>query len=147
MSRCSEFVEKHKVASAESESVVDYSNSNNPNRSLQMIENLVASLQVRAPQQMPSEPRVRSLNPLVEWEGSVEHIEVDEFVARLYNVTTGELLPTEDTRFHISDLNDIQRENLKVGTVVGWVIGLQRLPNGNKQRVSELFFRIAVTNP
>jgi len=84
---------------------------------------------------------MRSLAPEMEWEGSVERIEDDAFVASLVNVTTGEVLPTEDAWFPISELNDIQRENLEVGAIFRWVIGLQRLPNGNKQRVSELFFR------
>ena len=77
----------------------------------------------------------------MEWEGSVDSIEGDEFVARLCNVTTGEILPTEEARFPVSDLNDVQRGSLEQGAIFRWVIGLQRLPNGNKQRVSELFFR------
>ncbi|MYH57125.1 MAG: hypothetical protein F4145_03740 [Boseongicola sp. SB0675_bin_26] len=141
MSRCFEGIERHNVASDEPDSVADHRASNNPSKRLQLIDNLVASMQVRASQEMPLNLGVRSLNPLMEWEGSVEGIEGDEFVARLCNVTTGELLPTEAARFPVSDLNDVQRENLEVGAIFRWVIGLQRLPNGNKQRVSELFFR------
>ena len=141
MSRCFEDVERHNVASDEPDSVADYRVSNNLNTRLQLIDNLVASMHVRASQEVPLNLGVRSLNPLMEWEGSVEGIEGDVFVARLCNVTTGELLPTEEARFPVSDLNDIQRENLEVGAIFRWVIGLQRLPNGNKQRVSELFFR------
>ena len=98
-------------------------------------------LPYRAIQNIPSGSGVRSLTPLMEWEGSVEAIEGNEFVARLTNITTGELLPTEEARFPISELNDIHRHRLEVGAIFRWVIGLQRLPNGNKQRVSELFFR------
>ncbi|MCY4153671.1 MAG: hypothetical protein OXE94_15790 [Aestuariivita sp.] len=129
------------MASDESKSVADYRASNNPNMKLQLIDNLVASIQFRAPRKTPLNSGVRSLNPLMEWEGSVEGIEGDEFVARLCNVTTGELLPTEEARFPVSDLSDTQRANLEVGAIFRWVIGLQRLPNGNKQRVSEVFFR------
>lgn len=141
MSSCLEDVETHNMASDESKSVADYRASNNPNMKLQLIDNLVASIQFRAPRKTPLNSGVRSLNPLMEWEGSVEGIEGDEFVARLCNVTTGELLPTEEARFPVSDLSDTQRANLEVGAIFRWVIGLQRLPNGNKQRVSEVFFR------
>ena len=141
MSRCFEGVGVHNMANDEPDSVVGYHSSNDANRKYQLINNLITSLQFHTSQEMFQDSGVRSLNPLMEWEGSVEGIEGDEFVARLCNVTTGELLPTEEARFPISDLNDIQRENLKVGAIFRWVIGLQRLPNGNKQRVSELFFR------
>jgi len=118
-----------------------YGTSSNQNGRDDPINDLVRSWAVRAPRKTPVNPGVRSLNPIMEWEGSVEGVEGDEFVARLCNVTAGELLPTEEARFPVSDLNDVQRGNLEKGAIFRWVVGLQRLPNGNKQRVSELFFR------
>ena len=50
-------------------------------------------------------------------------------------------MPTEEASFSFSELNEIQRDNVEVGAIFRWVIGMQRLPNGNKQRVSELYFR------
>ena len=107
----------------------------------ELIDDLFQPMQLRTVRNSSSRLETRSLTPLMEWEGSVEAIKGEEFVARLVNVATGELPPTEEARFPISELSDFQRENLKTGAIFRWVIGLQRLPNGNKQRVSELFFR------
>ncbi len=131
--------ERLKTASHDPDSA--FKSASNSNCKTETINELVAPMQLRAVQKISSRSGVRSLTPLMEWEGSVEAIESDEFVARLLNVTTGELLPTEEASFPLSELNDIQRDNLEVGAIFRWVIGLQRLPNGNKQRVSELFFR------
>lgn len=105
------------------------------------IDQVVAPLSKRIPQALSADQNVRSLNPLMEWEGSVEKIDQNGFTARLTNVLTGEELPTEEAVFSLSELNDVNRENLKIGAIFRWIIGLQRLPNGNRQRVSELYFR------
>ena len=116
-SRRFEGIGRHNVASDEPDSTADYGASNNSNGKYRLIDNFVTSLQVRASRETSLNLGVRSLNPLMEWEGSVEGIEGDEFFARLCNVTTGEVLPTEEARFPVSDLNDIDRENLEVGAI------------------------------
>ncbi len=140
-SRRFEGVERHNAATDEPDSTADHRSSSNQKGRDDPIDDLVRSWEVRAARKTPVNSGVRSLTPIMEWEGSVESIEGDGFVARLCNVTTGEILPTEEARFPVSDLNDVQRGNLEKGAIFRWVIGLQRLPNGNKQRVSELFFR------
>lgn len=141
ISRWFKDTERQNTASDQHERLTDFRTLNNQIGRKELIDNLIASTQVRAPRKISSRSGTRSLSPLMEWEGSVEGIEGDEFFARLTNVTTGEHLPTEEARFPVSELNEVQRDNLEVGAIFRWVIGLQRLPNGNKQRVSELFFR------
>ena len=83
----------------------------------------------------------RTLHPLVEWEGYVDHITNDSFVAKLVNVNTGTSLPEDEAIFSKSELSEYQLSHLETGAIFRWVIGMQRLPSGQKQRVSEVFFR------
>ena len=83
----------------------------------------------------------RSLNPISEWEGFVEYIEGNEFLVRMVNIKSGSPLPMDEATFQINDLSDYQRQHLEVGAIVRWVIGMERLPNDQRRRVSELYFR------
>lgn len=85
--------------------------------------------------------QVRSLNPIAEWEGYVEGVGDDDFWVRLVNVKSGENLPTDEARFAKSELSEFWLPHLEVGAIVRWVIGQERLPNGQRRRVSELHFR------
>ena len=83
----------------------------------------------------------RTLSPLGEWEGFVEKIEDDGFVVRMVDVKSKTSLPEELARFSKSEVADHQKERLRVGAIVRWVVGLEKLPTGQRRRVSELHFR------
>ena len=110
------------------------------NKNLPQVDDIVAPLSKRRPSAFFNRGR-RSLHPLVEWEGYVEQISDDSFVARLVNVDTGDSLPEDEAIFSKSELSEYQLSHLEPGAIFRWVIGMQRLPSGQKQRVSEVFFR------
>ncbi len=43
--------------------------------------------------------------------------------------------------FSIDDISDYDRELLKEGAIVRWIIGYERLRSGTVRKVSELYFR------
>lgn len=89
----------------------------------------------------PHLTRQRTLTPLSEWEGYVESILDDAFIVRMVNIRSKTNLPDEDAVFSKADLSRHQREMLREGAIVRWVVGLERLPNDQRRRVSELHFR------
>lgn len=83
----------------------------------------------------------RSLHPSLEWEGYVVEIGDETFTAHLRNVGSASSEADEYAEFSISDVNSSQRHLLVEGAIFRWLIGTQRLLGGQRQRVSELFFR------
>ena len=88
----------------------------------------------------------RSLHPIVEWEGYVERIDEESFVARLVNIKIGDSLPEDEAVFLKSELSEYALPHLDIGAIFRWVIGMQHLPSGQKQRVSQLYFRCHYTH-
>ena len=85
--------------------------------------------------------KVRTLHPIAEWEGFVESITADEFSVRMVNVRSNSLLPTDQTTFNRNNVSDYDQQLLRVGAIVRWVVGRERLPTGQVRNVSELYFR------
>ena len=83
----------------------------------------------------------RTFTALEDWDGFVDEVREADFTVELINVKSKEKLATEEVVFSKAELNEMQRDRLESGAVIRWVIGIQRLPSGTKQRVSELFFR------
>lgn len=82
-----------------------------------------------------------SLQPIQEWEGYVTEIRDDHFIARLTDLTADDETETEVGEFSISDLSTGDGELLCEGAIFRWVIGLQVLRGGTRQRVSQVVFR------
>ena len=108
---------------------------------LENINDLVVPLSKRRSKSMHLASR-RSLTPLAEWEGYVASIEGEEFRLRLVNIASGDELADEEASFSINELSMEQRSRLEIGTIVRWVIGLERLSNDRRRKVSELHFRM-----
>ncbi len=85
--------------------------------------------------------RGRTLDPTAEWEGYVESITEDEFSVRMVNVRSKSPLPADQATFNKNDVSEYDRQLLKEGAIVRWVIGRERLPTGQVRNVSELYFR------
>lgn len=91
----------------------------------------------RPPQRRPQ----ISLQPIQEWEGCVTEIGVDHFKARLTDLSANDETESELGEFPISDLSDDDRELLREGAILRWVIGYQVLRGGTRQRISQVVFR------
>ncbi len=85
--------------------------------------------------------QTRTFNPAVEWEGYVEDIGEEDFTVRLVNANSESSVPEEVATFSKSELSDNDRILLMEGAIVRWTIGLERLPTGQRRRVSQLYFR------
>jgi hypothetical protein len=92
----------------------------------------------------PVRPIVRlgsALTPLREWEGFVEAISAESFFVKLSDVTDTAGLPTDEAEFELKDLSGADRELLRVGSIIRWVVGFERLANDQRQRVSRVHVR------
>ena len=78
---------------------------------------------------------------LQEWEGYVDSIEDDVFVARLIDVTAGMSHETEEATIPLDELSDRDAASMKVGSIFRWVIGYECSPEGTRKRVSQIVFR------
>ena len=68
-------------------------------------------------------------------------IGVDHFKARLTDLSANDETESELGEFPISDLSDDDRELLREGAILRWVIGYQVLRGGTRQRISQVVFR------
>ena len=83
----------------------------------------------------------RTLTPTAEWEGYIDNITGDEFLVKMVNVRSKSRLPADQATFSNDDVSEYDRQLLKEGAIVRWVIGRERLPTGQVRKVSELYFR------
>ncbi|MCY3768617.1 MAG: hypothetical protein OXG56_04515 [Gammaproteobacteria bacterium] len=83
----------------------------------------------------------RTFTPTTEWEGYVESMSEEEFSVRLVNVRSQSSLPTDQATFHKDEVSEYDRQLLREGAIVRWVIGRERLSTGQVRNVSELYFR------
>ena len=67
-------------------------------------------------------------------------METEKFSARLIDLTARDRAE-EEAQFPMADVSDDDRPLVVAGAVFRWTIGLQRLPGGTKQRISQLVFR------
>lgn len=84
----------------------------------------------------------RILTPTAEWEGFVERVREVDFYVKMINLESRSPLPTDHATFSIDDVSENDRHLLKPGAIVRWIIGRERLPNGQIRKVSELYFRM-----
>ncbi|SHE36113.1 hypothetical protein SAMN05444339_101152 [Loktanella atrilutea] len=93
--------------------------------------------------QKPKLPKknTSTLTPTQEWEGFVELIKETKFVVRLTNVKDATGSPTEAAEFEMRELPYADQKRLEIGSLVRWVVGFERLPNDQRQRVSRLHMR------
>lgn len=82
-----------------------------------------------------------SLQPIQEWEGYVTRIDNKTFNARLVDLTSHQVLESEEGQFPLFDVSDGDMPYLQVGAVFRWVIGYSRSSAGIKSRSSRIFFR------
>ena len=78
---------------------------------------------------------------LQEWEGYVEAIDVDEFVAILADLTADQPYEIEEAVIPLSEISYQDRLKIKVGSIFRWVIGYETSVSGTRRRVSEIVFR------
>ncbi len=83
----------------------------------------------------------RTMTSTAEWEGYVESISEDEFCVKMVDVRSKVSLPTDQAVFSKDDISEYDRQNLKVGAIIRWVIGRERLLSGQIRKVSEIHFR------
>jgi len=85
-------------------------------------------------------PRV-TFTPTQEWEGFITHFDDHVFTAKVSDVKDSYGLPTEEVEFDIRELGPGDRNDLRLGGIVRWAIGLERLSNDQRQRVSKVHLR------
>ncbi len=83
----------------------------------------------------------RTLTPISEWEGYVEDISENDFSVRMVNVRSKSSLPADMATFDKDEVSKYDRQLLKEGAIVRWVVGRERLSTGQIRNVSELYFR------
>lgn len=83
----------------------------------------------------------RSLLSLIEWEGYIDSIDEKEFSVRMVNIRSKSPLPVDLATFSKDDISEYDRKLLRVGAIVRWIIGRERLPTGQIRNVAELYFR------
>lgn len=82
-----------------------------------------------------------SLAPLKEWEGFVEHIGDRTFFVKICDVKDPSGIPSDEAEFELRDLPESDRRNLRIGSIIRWVIGYERLPTDQRQKVSRVHVR------
>lgn len=78
---------------------------------------------------------------LQEWEGVVERIEGDIFVARLRDMTADEVYPGEIAELPVADVSEDDRELLRVGAVFYMTVGYYVWADGRRERFGRVVFR------
>ena len=74
------------------------------------------------------------------WEGTVTQVIGDEFLARLRDLTDTEHA-SEQATFSLDEVDDDDRQLLRVGAVFYWSIGYHHQANGSRRLSNELRFR------
>jgi len=92
---------------------------------------------VRIPSTTVSVPREVKLQ---EWEGQVQEVGRQYFLARLVDLTADETEETAETELPISDVATGERDLLVEGATFRWIIGY-RLIDGLKERFSRVVIR------
>ena len=82
-----------------------------------------------------------TLVAMQEWEGIVIEITDNDFVARLIDVTDRDRPGDEEATFPLTEVSASDISMLVPGAIFRWTIGMQRLPGGTKQRISQVVFR------
>ena len=89
---------------------------------------------------MHNDSRMATLRALQEWEGYVDSIENDVFVARLIDVTAGMSHESEEATIPLAEFSDRDAADMTVGSIFRWVIGYECSPKGTRKRVSRIVF-------
>lgn len=86
-------------------------------------------------------PPERTQEVLQEWEGVVERIEGDIFVARLRDMTADEVYPGEIAELPVGDVSEDDRELLRVGAVFCMTVGYYVWADGRRECFGRVVFR------
>ena len=86
-------------------------------------------------------PPERMQEVLQDWEGVVERIEDDIFVARLRDMTANEVYPGEIAELPVRDVSEDDRELLQVGAVFYMTVGYYVWATGRRERFGRMVFR------
>lgn len=89
----------------------------------------------------PIQRRIRTFTPLQEWEGYVTAITDENFVARIASLGDRSEAPEEEATFSLQDLRQSEQKEIEVGSIIRWVVGLERQANDMRQRVSRVHLR------
>jgi hypothetical protein len=97
-------------------------------------------VQPRAVVKMPELPRFVAVQ---EWEGFVVDIshETAEFTARLANLTDDSDYLEEEVTLALDEIDEDDRELVKVGAVFRWIVGYQQAKFARRESVSSIVFR------
>ena len=86
-------------------------------------------------------PRTTTFYARQEWEGYVVAIDGAEFTARLVDLTAGASYEEEEAQIPLDEVSEADVAKMQTGSIFRWVIGIRRLPTGQKERVSLIVFR------
>jgi hypothetical protein len=76
-----------------------------------------------------------------EWEGVVNEIRSDVFLADLVDITAQAVEANELAEIPIADIQEKDRQWFRVGAIFRWVVGYHRTAGGTKTRGSRIHFR------
>ena len=82
-----------------------------------------------------------SFIPLQEWEGYIDHIEGDTFIARLLDVTLGDTFENEEVELGLSDLDPADHDKVKLGAIFRFTVGYQTALGRPRIRGYQIYFR------
>lgn len=81
-----------------------------------------------------------TFHALQEWEGYVLDVTMDDFTARLMDLTTQSSIEEEEAVIPLCEISDEDIRRMKRGSIFRWVIGYEN-KGGTKRRVSQIVFR------
>lgn len=82
-----------------------------------------------------------SFTPNYEWEGYVVHVDNEKFIVNLSDVHDEEGSVTDQAEFDLKELPEADQRRIETGSIVRWLVGLEILPNDQRQRVSRVHLR------
>ncbi|TNH37577.1 hypothetical protein [Paracoccus haeundaensis] len=102
----------------------------------------IASPAERQPNLLTRKSRLfSSFTPNYEWEGYVVHVDSEKFVVNLSDVHDEEGSVTDQAEFDLKELPEADQRRIETGSIVRWLVGLEILPNDQRQRVSRVHLR------
>ena len=93
------------------------------------------------PRMSEERPRTTTFYARQEWEGYVVAINGTEFTARLVDLTVGASYEAEEAEIPLEEVSEADAQNMQIGSIFRWAIGIRRSATGQKERVSRIVFR------
>ena len=103
---------------------------------------------IKLPTFRPLENRpTESFAAMQEWEGYVDKIGDESFIAVLKDLSSAAVTETEIAEFDFSELSAEERQRLCPGQIFRWLVGYARTPGGTREGKTVFYFRRPKNSP